>query len=169
MTPKPRKAPPKPKKKAINKPIDNTNKSADHFGRPLLYNSVEDIQVAINKYFDTIGPVFLRDKSGECVLDKFSKPIVIDYKHPNVTGLALALGFNSRQSFYNYQGREDFLDTMSRARAYIEDYTTNLLYGRDTSNGARFYLERIYQMHETKNLNVDGKLIVFAGDEDLED
>ncbi len=38
-----------------------------------------------------------------------------------ITGLALALGFESRQSIYDYEKREDFSYIIKRAKLYVEN------------------------------------------------
>ena len=59
---------------------------------------------------------------------------------PTVTGLAYALGFSSRPSLLNYQGRKQFVDAVRRAKLYIESYTEERLFDRDGVNGAKFSL-----------------------------
>jgi predicted ATPase len=54
--------------------------------------------------------------------------------------LALALGFNSRQALLNYQGKEEFHDTIVRAKARVERYAEERLYDNNGANGAKFSL-----------------------------
>jgi len=70
-------------------------------GRPLKYETVEAMQAGIEEYFQRCA----------------------DNKLPaTVQGLALQLGFNSRQSLLNYEGySEEFLDTIKKAKLRIED------------------------------------------------
>ncbi|MPN57021.1 hypothetical protein SDC9_204715 [bioreactor metagenome] len=82
----------------------------------------------------------LTDTKGDPVFDKFGHPVIIGEKPPTVTGLALALGFNSRQALLNYQGRKQFHDTITRAKSRCEDYAESRLFDRDGSNGAKFSL-----------------------------
>ena len=46
---------------------------------------------------------------------------VIDVPFLSITGLALWLGFESRQSFYDYEKKDGFTYTIKRARALIEN------------------------------------------------
>ena len=62
-------------------------------------------------------------------------------KPPTIPGLALALGFSSRQSLYNYKARKEFMDTISRAQTRVEQYTAERLFDRDSQRGAQFALE----------------------------
>ena len=109
-------------------------------GRPPLYNSVEEIQEMIDKYFeDCDGKPFL-DKDGNPVRNKDGKIIRDDRRPYTITGLALALGFNSRQALLNYEGREEFHDTIKRAKARVEKYAEERLYDNNGANGAKFSL-----------------------------
>ena len=62
-----------------------------------------------------------------------------------ITGLALALGFNSRQTLLNYQGKEEFMDTIKRAKAIVERYAEERLYDKDGANGAKFSLANNFE------------------------
>ncbi len=67
-------------------------------GRPRKYQSVEQLQAAIDSYFESTEKV-------------------------TVTGLALHLGLNSRQSLINNEGySEEFLDAIKRAKLRVEMY-----------------------------------------------
>ncbi len=88
-------------------------------GRPPKFESVEDLQDSIDSYF-----------SG-CICDR--KPLTI-------TGLAYHLGFESRQSFYDYEKNEVFSYSIKRARLRIEmAYEVNL-HG-NTNAGSIFALK----------------------------
>lgn len=65
-------------------------------GRPPLYKEPEEMQERINEYF---------------LLNEV----------PTITGLCLHLGFESRQSFYDYQEKPKFTYTIKKARLMIEN------------------------------------------------
>lgn len=65
-------------------------------GRPPKYETPEELQSAIDAYFD----------DPEC-----------DY---TITGLVLKLGFCNRASFYDYEKVDEFSDTIKTARTRIE-------------------------------------------------
>jgi hypothetical protein len=114
-------------------------------GRPPLYKSAVEMQKAIDKYFkDCDGkPYTLKDsETGEekPVFDKYGQPIVIGQRPYTITGLALALGLNSRQALLNYQDKQEFVDTVTRAKAKVEEYTESRLFDRDGAMGAKFSL-----------------------------
>ena len=66
---------------------------------------------------------------------------MIGARAPTVTGLALALGFNSRQTLLNYQVQKEFVDTITRAKTRCEEYAESRLYTRDGARGAEFSLK----------------------------
>lgn len=108
--------------------------------RPLKYNTVDELQAAIDQYFEDCRGRPLLDECGDPRLDKHGNPIIVGAHPPTVTGLAYALGFSSRQSLLNYQGRKQFVDAVTRAKLYIESYTEERLFDRDGVNGAKFSL-----------------------------
>ena len=105
-----------------------------------MYKSKEEIQEKIDAYFKECEGTPLLDKDGNPMIDKYGIPIMYGVKPLTITGLALALGFNSRQALLNYQGREEFNDTITRAKARVERYAEERLYDKDGSNGAKFAL-----------------------------
>lgn len=71
-------------------------------GRPAKYNSAEELQKAIDTYWEGTD-------------------------RPTITGLALHLGFESRQSFYDYEKSGEFSYIIKRARLNVESvYESNL-------------------------------------------
>lgn len=93
-------------------------------GRPPDYETPEEIKVIIKKYFK------------DCKKDK--EPLTI-------TGLALALWFNSRQSLLNYQGKPAFMDTIKGAKLKVENRTEKALYSKKIPTvGAIFNLKNNY-------------------------
>lgn len=109
-------------------------------GHPPKYATVEEMQAVIDRYFeDCKGEPIIGD-DGMPILDKFGQPFIIHQRPPTVTGLALALGFTSRQALLNYQAKKEFVDTVTRAKARIEAYAEERLFDRDGHRGAEFSL-----------------------------
>ena len=104
------------------------------------------MQAAIDAYFKTCAGTLLTQKdetTGEetPMLDKNMQPVYINAKPPTVTGLALALGFTSRQALINYQVRDAaFHEAITRAKSRVEEYAEACLYDKDTRQGAKFTL-----------------------------
>ena len=109
-------------------------------GRPSKYESKEQIEELIEQYFEACEGKILKDSEGDPVFNKFGQPVIVNQRPPTVTGLALALGFSSRQALLNYQGKKEFNDTITRAKSRIEQYAEERLFDRDGSNGAKFSL-----------------------------
>lgn len=121
-----------------------------------MYETPEEMQEVIDQYFkDCEGKPLIVD--GEVLRGKYGE-IIYDNAHPpTVTGLALALGFTTRQALINYQGRKGFVDTVSRAKSRIEAYAEARLYDRDGQRGAEFSLKYNFKWaQEEKNSAEDG-------------
>lgn len=66
-------------------------------GRPRIYNSADELQNEVDNYFNNT-----------------------EQQNITITGLALHLGFESRQSFYDYEKNEEFSYIIKRARLKVE-------------------------------------------------
>lgn len=118
---------------------------ANSRGKPPKYKSKEEIEEKIEQYFESCKGEPLCDADGNPMLDKWQNPIMIGQKPPTITGLALALGFASRQALLNYQGKKEFNDTITRAKSRVEEYAESRLFDRDGSNGAQFSLRNNFK------------------------
>lgn len=101
-------------------------------GRPRKFDTVEQMQAVIDEYF-----VYCDSKTKEVHTEKLGDMIMPDPEPYTMSGLALALGFDSRQSLLNYESRkddkgQDFLDTIKRARMKVESDLDRRLNHRDT-------------------------------------
>ena len=85
-------------------------------GRPPKYKSKEEMEEKIEQYFKDCEGHPLTDDKGNQVYNKLGHPVIVDKRPPTVTGLALALGFNTRLSLLNYQGKKEFMNTITRAK-----------------------------------------------------
>lgn len=111
----------------------------------LRYKTPAEMQKVIDAYFADCQGTPLLDGDGFPVLDKSGAPVILGRKPPTVTGLALALGFTTRQALLNYQGRPAFIDTVTRAKTRCEAYAEARLYDRDGARGAQFSLEHNFR------------------------
>lgn len=114
-------------------------------GRPPKYKTVKEIQKKIDKYFEECNGKILKDDNGNIVLDKYDQPIIYGAKPLTITGLALALGFTTRQALLNYQGKKEFVDTITRAKTIVEQYAEIRLFDKDGANGAKFSLSNNFK------------------------
>ena len=88
-----------------------TTSEKNPVGRPVMYKTPEEMQKAIDEYFR------------EC--DTNNDPYT-------VTGLALALGM-SRQALINYENRDEFVDTIKKAKQRVEAYIEKKMYGNNVT------------------------------------
>lgn len=123
--------------------------------RPLKYKTVEELQTAIDAYFKHCEGEVLKDDDDQPIFDKFGHPVIVNRKPPTVTGLALALGFTSRQALLNYQAKKQFVDTVTRAKSRCEDYAEARLFDRDGAMGAKFSLANNFKGWSEKAQNED--------------
>lgn len=127
------------------------------------YTSVEEIESKIEQYFEDCKGYPLTDNEGNQIFNKFGLPVFIDVHPPTVTGLALALGFTSRQALLNYQAKLEFVDTITHAKARVEQYAEERLFDRDGSNGAQFSLRNNFKgwdADKKNNDSGDGKITI---------
>ncbi len=106
-------------------------------GRPALFKNPEDLKKAIQDYID--------------------KP-----NHtPTISGLAYHLGFESRQSFYDYAERDEFSYIIKRSRLFMESHYEERLQGNNPT-GAIFWLKNAgwidKQEVESRNINYNTEL-----------
>lgn len=83
-------------------------------GRPLIFKNKEELQKKIDEYFESCKKRIIKrivNKNSELV-SEISAPSTI-------TGLASFLG-TSRETLMNYEKKEDFFDTIKKAKAKIE-------------------------------------------------
>jgi len=104
-------------------------------GRPATFETDEQLSAKVEEYFESLSGM-----------------------PATITGLALFLGFESRQSFYDYEEREDFSYTIKRARLMIENEYEKKLSGNNCT-GSIFALKNLGWKDKTEqDLNVAGKL-----------
>ena len=128
-------------------------------GRPPKYTSKEELEVLIEEYFKSCKGEVLKDGEGTPILNKWGQPIIINERPPTVTGLALALGFATRKSLLEYEGKKEFVNTIARAKSRVEQYAEERLFDRDGANGAKFSLANNFKgWSEKTDVKVSGSL-----------
>lgn len=102
-------------------------------GRPAKYKSKEELQVKIDAYFKGC--------------DEVHEPYT-------VTGLGLALDM-SRQDLINYSNKEEFFDTIKKAKQRVENYLEKRLI-TDSNSGVIFNLKNNYGWKDKQeNVNIE--------------
>jgi hypothetical protein len=105
-------------------------------GRPPEYDSPEKMEEAIQDYF--LFGVKLRKIS----VGRPPNNTVVLMEVPTITGLCYHIGFDSRQSFYDYENKPEFSYIVKRARLFIErEYEEHLTQGNTV--GAIFALKNM--------------------------
>lgn len=102
-------------------------------GRPLKFKTPEELEKAITDYFN--------------MCEKKNKPMTY-------AGLALAIGID-RQTLYNYEKRDEYFDTIKKARDIVGAYVEEQMFIRGTS-GVIFYAKN-YGYTDRQELAVDSK------------
>ena len=110
-----------------------------------MYDTHEELNDAISEYFDSI--------KGEDGLYK---------EPPTITGLAYHLGFESRQSFYDYEKESEFSYIIKRARLRVENFAEQQMYSK-TPAGAIFVLKNMgwSDKQELQHSGPNGEQIAF--------
>lgn len=108
-------------------------------GRPAHFENAEQLKIEVDNYFLSIEGL----------------------EHPTVTGLAIFLGFESRQSVYDYEKNGEFSYIIKRARLMVEHgYEKSLM--SDKPTGAIFALKNMgwvdKQEVESTNINFNAEV-----------
>jgi len=102
-------------------------------GRPPKYKTAEELQDRIDNYFK------------DC--DEKEKPYTI-------TGLGLALDM-SRQDLINYSNKEEFFDTIKKAKARVENYLEERLINDSSATGIIFNLKNNYGWKDKQEVDAN--------------
>ena len=97
-------------------------------GRPAKFETAEELEELVIEFFQSLEK---KDDEGK-----------IYYLPATITGLALHLGFCSRQSFYDYEKVEEFSYTIKKARMMVENGYEKSLFSKH-STGAIFALKNM--------------------------
>lgn len=110
-------------------------------GRPLKFQSVEELQMKIDDYFESC-----RNKDDELI-----RPYTI-------TGLALALD-TSRKVLLDYEKREDdYSYTIKKAKLKIENFAEESLFTSKQTAGVIFNLKNNYGWQDKQDVGLSGGL-----------
>jgi hypothetical protein len=114
-------------------------------GRPPIFTTANDLQSKCDQYFEYIKGECHEEETVRTSKDGSTEPVKITIwdrrpETPSLTGLAYFLGFESRQSIYDYEKDGEFSYTIKRARLRVEaSYEQFLL--TQASTGAIFALK----------------------------
>lgn len=111
------------------------------------FKSVEALQALVDDYFKECEGHMLMDPATNfpVVHPKTCLPIIVDVRPPTMSGLALHLGFSSREGLLRYAGKKEFLDVIVRAKSRIEQCFEERLFDKEGANGAKFALQNNFK------------------------
>jgi len=142
-------------------------------GRPAIFETVEELQAKIDEYFIWLRGDFQEVEKRDEDDDPYTDRVYSRYpEDPTITGLALFLGFESRQSIYDYEKNGEFSYTIKRARLYVENSYEKDLRSKH-STGAIFALKNFGWAdkteidHTSKGQSLNGKDLSKLTDEEL--
>lgn len=118
-------------------------------GRPPYFDTVEELQKKIDGYFEYIKGDDSEDPK------KFRYP-----EHATITGLALYLGFTTRQALINYQEKDEFVDAVKVAKLKIECAYEQAIFGKNAA-GPIFALKN-FGWSDKREIEVKGTTINFT-------
>jgi len=122
--------------------IENTK------GRPLKFKTPDELESSIKSYFDECVPEIITLPDGKIQQLKLNPP--------TLTGLALHLGFESRQSIYDYENRnDDFSYTIKRARLTCENFAEVALLSGTVQPAAGIFILKNYGWRDTQNMEME--------------
>ena len=113
-------------------------------GNPRRWRSAKALQAAVDAYFEECS------ETGRV---------------PSVAGLALALGFMSRQALARYTDRmheennDDYVVIVTSAKTRIEEVNIQLAYNKEASAGARFMLQNGFNYSEKQEIGLNSNTI----------
>ncbi len=122
-------------------------------GRPPIFDTPEHLKEKIDEYFDK------GMKKRTVLIGKAPNQTTIEIEVPTIAGLCYYLGFESRQSFYDYEKRDGFSYTIKRARLSIEiEYEEQLQHGNTV--GAIFALKNMGWYDRQEITGKDGEPVI---------
>jgi hypothetical protein len=127
--------------------------------RPRKYDTEEELQEEIDKYFAAVGFCPAVDTLGNIVTGSDGKPVII-HNQATMSGLAYALGFTSRQSIYDYEQNEVFSYAIKRARLRIESVIENDLLTTKSPTGAIFWLKNHAGYSDKQEIEHSGSVTI---------
>lgn len=124
-------------------------------GRPPLFKDPEEIAAKINSYFEHIkGEKQQTVGDGDLMTETWLR----QPEPATITGMALFLGFSSRQSIYDYEENGEFSYAIKSARLRVECEYEKRLSG-NSPTGAIFALKNLGWKDKTEtDMNLSGEL-----------
>ena len=116
-------------------------------GQPPLFKNKEVLQAKIDAYFASCYRFNEEINMNECI-----RPLTI-------SGLAVELE-TSRQTLINYEEKDEFFDTIKKAKQRIENWTEEQLYRNTQVTGVIFNLKNNYDWKDKSEVDNNTKISV---------
>lgn len=142
-------------KKKTQTPEERLKSRTTRVGRPLIFNSAEEMEDKIEEYF-----AYCDNRTVEIFVPALGEHVTMSKPAPyTMSGLALALGVD-RQTLLNYGQKDEFFGTVQRARLRVEHnleermndketFTPGLIFNLKNNFG---YVDKIENEHSMKEL-----------------
>lgn len=117
-----------------------------------LYDDPKDLEAKIELYFSQDA------NKRQIVVGKGANKQVVEIPIYTITGLSFYLGFESRQSFYDYGNKEAFTYIIKKARLRIEQHYEEILQMDVPQTGAIFALKNMNWSDKTDHISSDGSM-----------
>ena len=144
-----------------NKLTDIFKKGFEKDGRPKIVKTVEELKDGVNSYYNSIVKTRVTEEGEE----------ICYFYRPTITGLALHLGYATRQSIYDNQKDDEFSYIIKKATTFIEQYHEESL-GSKNVTGHIFALKNMGWTDkteiETKEVKEDSFSPSKLSDEELD-
>ena len=113
-------------------------------GRPPKYKTVDEMQNVIDEYFERV--TYINPDTGQKLC------------RPTMSGLANALDM-CRKTLCNYSHKDEFLHTIKKARAKVEESLESALYGNGVA-GVIFNLKNNFDWRDKQEVEQSGVTVV---------
>lgn len=151
--------------------LSTVPKSTPRGGRPKSYASADDLQAAVDSYWETLRRP-RRDAKGQLVINPDTGEPYIDDEviPPTEADLILHLAITP-QTWYEYAKEENdhtypgYSDVIACARLRLEGYANRMLYTREGARGAEVQLTRKHRARgweDRQTLEVTGSITAVA-------
>lgn len=135
-------------------------------GRPLRFKTVEELEKAIQGYFDScfeLIPIKKKGKKGKKGKTEYRR---VQVKPFLITGLALHLN-TSRQTLLEYEGEVEgrekkdprFADAIKKAKLIVENYVETQLFGKNVV-GPIFNLKNNFRWKDKTEVELPGAKVL---------
>jgi len=129
-------------------------------GRPLKFKTVKEMQVKIDEYFKSCHRKIYILKTGEFLQDPETDEYIYErFKAFTISGLCYCLDIDT-ETLTNYGKKEEFFETIMRARRKIKAFKHEALYTKEMGKGAEFDFACNDGWKKTDKIEHSGNLII---------